>query len=67
MMGAVFLIHAVMLIGFERFEFYREGNSLILHGQQTHPPTLQHRMVPDSGSQDNTARKKRKDRRQMST
>jgi hypothetical protein len=39
--GDVFFVnretHAVMMIGFERFEFQREGDVLILRGQQTIP------------------------------
>jgi hypothetical protein len=41
MVGDVFLVnseaHAVMMMGFERFEFQRERDVLILHGQQGFP------------------------------
>jgi hypothetical protein len=30
--------HAVMMMGSERFELQREGDTLILHGRQTRPP-----------------------------
>jgi hypothetical protein len=63
MVGDVFLIndeaHAVMMAGFAQFEFQREGDSLILHGQQTHLPILLQRTLPDAQPQ----RKKHKDRR----
>ncbi len=43
MVGDVFFVngeaHAVMMMGFERFEFQREGDTLILHGRQTVPPS----------------------------
>ena len=42
MVGDVFLVngeaHAAMMMGFERFGFQREGDVLILHGQQGFPP-----------------------------
>jgi hypothetical protein len=42
MVGDVFLVngeaHAVMMMGFERFQFQREGDRLILRGQETMPP-----------------------------
>ncbi len=42
MVGDVFVVngeaHAVMLMGFERFEVRREGDTLILHGRQNLPP-----------------------------
>ncbi len=31
-------VHAVMMVGFERFEFRREDDMLIMHGQQGFPP-----------------------------
>ena len=42
MVGDVFFVngeaHAVMIAGFDRFEFQREGEMLTLLGQQTNPP-----------------------------
>ncbi len=42
MVGDVFVVnnqaHAVMMLGFERFEFHREGDRLILHRLQTNSP-----------------------------
>jgi hypothetical protein len=65
--GDVFLVngvaHAVTMAGFERFEFQREGDSLILHGRQVHPPILLKSLLSDARSSGSAERKNRKDRR----
>ncbi len=42
--GIVFVVKgeapAVMLLDFERFEFYREGDALVLCRRQTRPPII---------------------------
>jgi hypothetical protein len=61
MVGDVFFAngeaYAVMMLGFQRFEFQREGDLLILKGRQTHPPILLRGTPPDANQQGSTGRR----------
>jgi hypothetical protein len=63
MVGDVFLVngeaHAVMMVGFERCEFQREEDVLILHGQQSRPP-IPPPAEPLAGMEQSNAERKKK-------
>jgi hypothetical protein len=63
MVGDVFVVngeaHAMMLMGFERFGFRREGHMLILHGQPTMPPVILPHELLAAPDESNVGRKKK--------